>query len=77
MTPENTTTAKERLTARQQEVLDFIRSNMAMYSPSCREIAAAIGAKSPHAASCHLDALERKGVIRRTPGKTRNIEVIA
>lgn len=65
------------LTARQQEVLDFIKANMALYSPSCREIAAAIGAKSPHAATVHLDALEKKGVIRRVPGRARNIEVLA
>ena len=65
------------LTARQQEVLDFIKANMALYSPSCREIAAAIGAKSPHAATVHLDALEKKGAIRRVPGKARNIEVLA
>ena len=71
-----TQTAKERLTARQQQVLDFIKANMAMYSPTCRQIAAAIGAKSPHAATCHLDALEKKGLNRRTPGKPRNIEVL-
>lgn len=72
-----TQTAKERLTARQQEVLDFIKANMAMYSPTCRQIAAAIGAKSPHAATVHLDALEKKGFITREPGKTRNIKVMA
>lgn len=64
------------LTPRQQEVLDFIRENMALYSPTCRQIAAAIGAKSPHAATVHLDALEKKGRIRRTPGRPRNIEVL-
>jgi len=62
------------LTARQQQVLDFIRANMGLYGPTCREIAAAIGAKSPHAATVHLDALEAKGFIRRS-GKTRGIEV--
>jgi repressor LexA len=72
-----TQTAKERLTARQQEVLDFIRENMAMFSPTVRQIAAAIGAKSPHSATGHLDALERKGFIRRTRGKPRNIEVLS
>ena len=71
-----TATAKEQLTARQQEVLDFIKANMAVFSPTVRQIAAAIGAKSPHSATGHLDALERKGFIRRTPGRPRNIEVI-
>ncbi len=71
-----TATAKERLTARQQEVLDFIKANMAVFSPTVRQIAAAIGAKSPHSATGHLDALEKKGFIRRTPGRPRNIEVV-
>jgi len=70
-----TTTEPITLTDRQQEVLDFIKANMGLYGPTCREIAAAIGAKSPHAATVHLDALERKGLIRRT-GKTRGIEVV-
>jgi len=76
MTQENTTT-KERLTARQQEMLDFIRSNMAYCSPAIREIGRAMNIRSPNGVVCHLDALEKKGRIRRTPGKTRNIEVIA
>jgi repressor LexA len=71
-----TETAKEQLTARQAEVLEFIKANMAVFSPTVRQIAAAIGAKSPHAATVHLDALERKGRIRRTPGRPRNIEVL-
>lgn len=71
-----TESAKERLTARQAEVLAFIKANVGMYGPTCREIAKAIGAKSPHAATVHLDALEKKGAIRRTPGKARGIEVL-
>lgn len=65
------------LTPRQAEVLEFIKANMAYYSPTCRQIAAAIGAKSPHAATVHLDALEKKGWIVREPGKPRNITVVA
>lgn len=64
------------LTDRQKQVLDFIKQNMAVYGPTCREIAAAIGARSPHAATVHLDALEKKGHIRRS-GKTRGIEVLS
>lgn len=71
----STTTEPITLTDRQQEVLDFIKANMGLYGPTCREIAAAIGAKSPHAATVHLDALEKKGFIRRS-GKTRGIEVV-
>jgi len=70
-----TTTEPITLTDRQQQVLDFIKANMGLYGPTCREIASAIGAKSPHAATVHLDALEKKGFIRRS-GKTRGIEVV-
>jgi repressor LexA len=65
------------LTPRQQEVLDFIRANMALYSPTVRQIAQQFNIRSPNGVMCHLHALEKKGLIRRTPGKARNIEVLA
>jgi repressor LexA len=65
------------LTPRQAAVLDFIRANTLPASPTSREIAAAFGWSSPNAATVHLVALEKKGLIRRTPGKARNIEVVA
>jgi repressor LexA len=65
------------LTARQAEVLAFIRANMAYYSPTVRQIAQEMGIKSPNGVFHHLNALERKGRIRRISGKSRNIEVIA
>jgi repressor LexA len=64
------------LTARQREVLDWIRANMAYYSPTIREIAAAMSIKSPHGVTVHLEALERKGYIRMAQGKPRGIEVV-
>lgn len=63
------------LTARQREVLEWIKANMAYYSPTVREIAAAFDFKSPQGAVCHLDALAKKGYVRLT-GKARGIEVI-
>jgi repressor LexA len=62
------------LTARQQEVLDFIRRQIELtgFSPSSREIQAHFGFQSQTAAMNHLRALERKGVINRTPGKARS-----
>ena len=72
-----TTTERAALTDRQAEVLEFIKENMGYFSPTVRQIAAAIGAKSPHAATVHLDALEKKGWITREPGKTRNIKVLS
>jgi repressor LexA len=62
------------LTTRQQEVLDFIRQQQQEtgFPPSSREIQAYFGFQSQTAAMNHLRALERKGVINRTPGKARS-----
>jgi repressor LexA len=65
------------LTARQAQVLEFIRTNMAYYSPTVRQIAKEMGIRNHNAVFHHLNALEKKGRIRRVPGKSRNIEVIA
>jgi repressor LexA len=62
------------LTVRQQEVLDFIRRQQQQtgFPPSSREIQTHFGFQSQTAAMNHLRALERKGVINRTPGKARS-----
>jgi repressor LexA len=62
------------LTARQQQVLDFIRRQQQQtgFPPSSREIQEHFGFQSQTAAMNHLRALERKGVINRTPGKARS-----
>jgi repressor LexA len=62
------------LTARQQQVLDFIRRQQQQtgFPPSSREIQTHFGFQSQTAAMNHLRALERKGVINRTPGKARS-----
>ena len=65
------------LTARQAQVLAFIKANMAYYSPTVRQIAQEMGIRNHNAVFHHLNALEKKGAIRRIPGKSRNIEVIA
>jgi repressor LexA len=63
-----------QLTARQEEVLAFIRRQQQRtgYPPSSREIQNFFGFQSQTAAMNHLRALEKKGVIRRTPGKARS-----
>lgn len=71
------TTESPPLTPKQQAILDYVREHTQAASPTSREIAAAFGFASPHAVTAHLDALERKGKIRRLPGRSRNIEVIA
>lgn len=71
------TTQQYALTVRQAEVLEFIRANSAYYGPSVRQIAQAFGIKSPNGVVCHLQALERKGRIKRHRKQVRGIEVIA
>jgi len=65
----------EKITKRQQELLDFLRrsQNENGLMPSTREIQAHFGFASQTAAMSHLRALERKGVIVRLPGKARAV----
>jgi len=67
----------EQLTDRQRQVLRFIidSARETGFSPTVREIAGEFGFRSPKAASDHLAALERKGYIRRTAGRSRAIEL--
>lgn len=66
------------MTGRQREVFDFIKEFIGEsgYPPTLREICARFGIKGPKNASKHLDALERKGFIRRIANTSRAIEVI-
>jgi repressor LexA len=65
------------LTDRQQNVYDMIRSLIVKrgYGPTVREIGEHFGIKSPNGVMCHLRALERKGLITRSPNKSRAIEL--
>lgn len=63
------------LTPRQNEILSFIRRHVETRggAPSLREIMDHFGFSSPASVSDHLAALEKKGAIRREPGRARNI----
>jgi repressor LexA len=63
-------------TPRQLEILAFIESRQRLTGPTIREICREFGFRSPHGAVCHLDALEKKGLIRRLPNVSRGIEVL-
>ncbi len=76
MTETATATARPPLTDRQRELLDWIRENSRLAAPTVREIAAAHGIASPNGVQCHLNALERKGYLRRNPNKARSVEVV-
>ncbi len=69
----------KNLTHRQQQVLDYIRDHISVkgYPPTLREIAARFGLSGPRAAVKHLDALQRKGHIRRSPGSSRGIGILS
>ncbi len=59
-------------------VLQFVRSFIADkgYSPSVSDIVEGCGLSSPNLAQYHLNVLEREGVLRRTPGVFRSIQIV-
>src|SRR5947209_18002434 len=61
------------LTDRQQEVLTFIEEQQRENGlpPTTREIQAHFGFQSQTAAMNHLRALQKKGAIKKLPGKAR------
>lgn len=65
------------LTARQQEVLDFIKEfiNEQGMPPTRADIANALGFRSANAAEDHLKALARKGAIELMSGASRGIRL--
>ena len=67
------------LTDRQQQILDFISraQHETGVTPSTREIQEHFGFASQTAAMNHLRALERRGVLRRHPGKARALTLVA
>lgn len=66
-----------KLTARQEEILDYIRDYLADtgFPPTRSEIAQKMGFKSPNAAEEHLRALARKGAIEMLPGTSRGLRL--
>lgn len=66
-----------KLTPRQTEVLDFIKSYIdeTGYPPTRADIAKELGFKSANASEEHLKALARKGAIEMIPGTSRGIKL--
>lgn len=69
--------AFDQLTERQQHVYDFVRDKIVNrgYGPTVREIGLNFNISSPNGVMCHLKALEKKGLIIRSPNKSRAIEL--
>ena len=67
----------DKLTQRQQQVLDIVRQHIdhTGYPPTRADIARELGFKSANAAEEHLKALARKGAIEMIPGASRGIRL--
>ena len=64
---------QNKISEKQQEILDFIQSTTREngFPPSVREIAEAVGLRSPSTVHAHLKVLEREGFIQRDGRKMR------
>ncbi len=64
---------------RQKQILEFISQYIQKfgYSPTLQQIAEAIGVNSLATVHEHLQALAKKGLIRRYKGAVRGLEIIA
>ena len=62
----------------QKKILEFIKKEIEQkgYTPSVREICAAVGLKSTSTVHAHLNHLEAQGLIRRDSTKPRALEVL-
>ena len=66
---------RPKLTARQQEMLDYIEreTGLSGVPPSIRQIGTALGITSTNGVRLHLQALQKKGYIRRSQRTSRGI----
>jgi repressor LexA len=69
----------DELTARQQQVLEFVQKALRKGNPAptLREIAAHFGFSSTRAVADHLEALKRKGALESEPGKARSLRMVS
>jgi repressor LexA len=69
--------APPRLTARQQQILDWIRGHIEATGmpPTRAEIAAGLGFSTASSAEDHLQALAKKGALELTPGAARGLRL--
>lgn len=67
-----------KLTKKQKQIVDFIVEFLKVnnYSPSYREIMTGLGLSSVSAVAEHIDNLVAKGIIKKTPGAARSLEVL-
>ena len=65
------------ITARQREIFEYLREKIVArgYGPTVREIGQHFGITSPNGVTCHLKALEKKGLISREAYMSRAIQL--
>jgi SOS-response transcriptional repressor LexA len=70
-----TTDTRPRITDRQRAVYDIICARYAEtgIGLGVREISAAMGFASPTGSMCHLKYLEKRGYVRKLPGRANSI----
>lgn len=69
---------KQGLTAKQEQILKIIKESILEkgYPPSVREMCTAVGLSSTSSVHAHLEALAKKGYIKKDPSKPRTIEIM-
>lgn len=67
-----------KLTKKQTLIVDFINdfTSTRGESPTYREIMTALGLSSVSAVAEHIDNLVAKGVVKKTPGAARSLEIL-
>ena len=75
--PAETPATPPQLTARQRQILDWIRAYLETTGmpPTRAEIASGLGFSTPSSAEDHLQALARKGAIEMLPGASRGLRL--
>lgn len=68
---------RKSLTPKQTEVFEYLKKVILErgYPPSVREIGEAVNLKSTSSVFAHLEAIEKKGYIKKDPTKPRAIEI--
>lgn len=63
---------------RQRQILDFVAQYIQAngYSPTLQEIASALGVRSLATVHEHLEAMEKKGIIKKFEGAVRGLEIL-
>ncbi len=70
--------AKDGISSRRRQIIDYLieTTHERGYPPSMREIAKAVGLKSPSTVLFHLRVLEKAGLVERTPSLNRAIRPV-